>query len=406
MLVKLFADKNCDNLVLDNPVDKTVNDVANDETEIVHLHRKSADECALMVLLGNRHHKALWDSGAGKCVMSFDCYQSILTKYKTELYPSRIKMKAANGTFITNKGECDLTFEVGDERFTFPFLCSDQLSQQIILGYNFAKVFHIGTRVDQDDSMYLTRYGKPFEQTIPSSTINALVFCTESMFIPPYSNAYIQCKVPKEKLRDSLGKNCVFEPSYKHRLNYVCCTTYEGIVTLDDSVVTSGTFNIVMTNKSNKHIKVTKDHTMGMLKTCEEDQICTIHRVATFEEKPVKEMEVNSEFQKVEKSLHLIPTRHMKTGRIEVNTLLKKDLSPVTHINELGPQQDFVNYNKPALQDAPIDKQTKADLHKLLDNNKDVFAEDARQIGTAPLIEMTIDTGDHPPIATNPYTLL
>ena len=62
--------------------------------------------------------------------------------------------------------------------------------------------------------------------------------------------------------------NCVFEPSYKHRSNYVKCTTYDGIVTLDDSVVSSGTFNIVMTNKSNKHIKVTKGHTRGMLKTC------------------------------------------------------------------------------------------------------------------------------------------
>ena len=74
--------------------------------------------------------------------------------------------------------------------------------------------------------------------------------------------------------------------------------------------------------------------------------------------KPVKEKEVNSEFQKVEKGLYHIPTRNKKTGKIEVNTLLKKDLSPVTHINELGPQQDFVNYNKPAVQDAQIDKQT------------------------------------------------
>ena len=82
------ADKNCANLVLDNPVDKSVNNTVNDDTEIVHLHRKSADECALMVFIGNRHHKALWDSGGGKCVMSFDCYQSIPTKYKTELYPA------------------------------------------------------------------------------------------------------------------------------------------------------------------------------------------------------------------------------------------------------------------------------------------------------------------------------
>ena len=118
-----------------------------------------------MGLLGNSHHKALWDSGAGKCVISSDCYKSILTKYKTELYPSSIKIKAANGPFITNKAECDLTFVIGDERFTFTFLWSDQLSQQIILGHNFAKAFHIGTWWDQDDNMYLTRHGSPFEKT-------------------------------------------------------------------------------------------------------------------------------------------------------------------------------------------------------------------------------------------------
>ena len=57
-------------------------------------------------------------------------------------------MKADNGTFITNKGGCDLTFVIGDERFTFPFLCSDQLSQQIILSHSFAKAFPIGTSWD------------------------------------------------------------------------------------------------------------------------------------------------------------------------------------------------------------------------------------------------------------------
>ena len=153
------VNKNCDNFVLDNPVDRSVNKAAHDETDIVYLHRKSTDECGLIVLLGNRHHKGMWDSGAHKCVMSFNCYQSIPAKYKTELYPSRIKIKVANGTFITNKGECDLTFVIGDERFTLLFLCSHQLSQQIILDHNFVKAFHIGTWWDQDDNMCLTRYG-------------------------------------------------------------------------------------------------------------------------------------------------------------------------------------------------------------------------------------------------------
>ena len=82
------ADKNCDNLVLNNPVDKSINNTVNNNTEIVHLHRKSADECALMVSMGNRHHTALRDSGAGKCVMSFDCYQRIPTKYKLNYIPA------------------------------------------------------------------------------------------------------------------------------------------------------------------------------------------------------------------------------------------------------------------------------------------------------------------------------
>ena len=55
--------------------------------------------------------------------------------------------------------------------------------------------------------------------------------------------------------------------------------------------------------------------------------------------------------------------------------------------------------------DAPVDKQTKHDLERLLEGNHDAFAEDERQIGTTPLIQMSIDTGDHPPIAKKPYAL-
>ena len=56
-------------------------------------------------------------------------------------------------------------------------------------------------------------------------------------------------------------------------------------------------------------------------------------------------------------------------------------------------------------QDAPIDKQIKIDLEKLLEANKDSFPEDERQIGTSPLIKISVDTGDLPPIARKPYTL-
>ena len=141
--------------------------------EIVHIGR-SQNECAIIT---DRSQNALWDSGAGRCVISYDCYNSLHPKYKTELFPSSVKIRAANGMFIPNKGECDVSFKIKKERFTFPFLCLDQLSQQMILGHNFSKAYHIGMLWNADDVMSLTRNGMPFAETLPTSDINALVFC-------------------------------------------------------------------------------------------------------------------------------------------------------------------------------------------------------------------------------------
>ena len=55
--------------------------------------------------------------------------------------------------------------------------------------------------------------------------------------------------------------------------------------------------------------------------------------------------------------------------------------------------------------DAPIDKQTRLDLENLLKENHDAFAAGEREIGTTPLLKISIDTGDHPPIAKKPYAL-
>ena len=57
------------------------------------------------------------------------------------------------------------------------------------------------------------------------------------------------------------------------------------------------------------------------------------------------------------------------------------------------------------MQDTPIDQKIKLELEQLLDRNQDCFAEDERQVGTTPLITMSIDTGDHSPVARRPYTL-
>ena len=109
--------------------------------------------------------------------------------------------------------------------------------------------------------MSLTRNGKPFADTLHTDDINALVFSTESIVIPPFPNAFIKCKMPKVKRQAHLGKTCVFEPSVRLKAVYTGCTTYEGIVTIDDDIFQSGIFNVVMTNASMKHVKINNNQT-------------------------------------------------------------------------------------------------------------------------------------------------
>ena len=136
--------------------------------------RKTQNDCAVITHVGKG---ALWDSVAGRCVISYDCYNSISTKHKTDLFHSEIRIKAASGTFIRKHGECDITFRIGQEKFSFPFLCSEQLSQDMIWGLNFSKTFHIGTMWDENNIMFLTRECKSIAETLKTSYINAVVFC-------------------------------------------------------------------------------------------------------------------------------------------------------------------------------------------------------------------------------------
>ena len=74
-------------------------------------------------------------------------------------------------------------------------------------------------------------------------------------------------------------------------------------------------------------------------------------------------------------------------------------------IYELGPQEDVVKYQKPKLQDAPVEAKVLQDLKKLLEENPDSFAQDKTQIGTTSQIKKSTDTFDHKSIAKHPYTL-
>ena len=192
------------------------------------------------------------------------------------------------------------------------------------------------------------------------------------------------------------------------------------------NIANSGSFNIVMTNNSSRFVKITINQTLGMFKSCDSDQIYTIHRIVTFESKFLQRDEIKPDYTKnlqtvnsiniqntkntstkpktVTKDFYRIPTRN-KHGNIEILTLLKDNVPFMKKITDTAFEEEFISCQKSVLQDAPIDQKIKLELEKLLKRNQDCFAEDEIQIGTTPLITMSIDTGDHPPVTERPYPL-
>ena len=126
--------------------------------------------------------------------------------------------------------------------------------------------------------------GQFLTTTLNTKNINALVQCAESVVIPPRSNAQIPCKANKMVCQINFERICRFEPSSRLHSDNSPCHTYDGIVVIDQEVKSSGIFHIVMTNKSQKTIKINKNSGLGLLKSCDQENISTIHTIASSEE--------------------------------------------------------------------------------------------------------------------------
>ena len=62
-------------------------------------------------------------------------------------------------------------------------------------------------------------------------------------------------------------------------------------------------------------------------------------------------------------------------------------------------------HRKILLEDKDISPKMQKAFDKLCENYHDIISKNSSDIGKTMLVEMEIDTGNHPPIASKPYTL-
>ena len=88
---------------------------------------------------------------------------------------------------------------------------------------------------------------------------------------------------------------------------------------------------------------------------------------------------------------------------IEAETDLHKVLTTAT--NFIKSPADVETHRKVDLKDAQIKEETKDKFHDLCNRFDSIISKSSGDIGKTLLIEMDIDTGNSPPIASRPYTL-
>ena len=92
-----------------------------------------------------------------------------------------------------------------------------------------------------------------------------------------------------------------------------------------------------------------------------------------------------------------------KIAKIDTETDLHSILTSAS--NFIKSPAEVEAHRKVDLEDKKIKEETRQEFNKLCDRFDDIISKGSDDIGKTLLVEMDIDTGDSPPIASKPYTL-
>ena len=163
--------------------------------------------------------------------------------------------------------------------------------------------------------------------------------------------------------------------------------TYPMIVNLKEREPNTVTPFVIVNFSHHEHLHLPKDHVVAFAeKDCKEGEVLEICTMEQLE----KELPRN-----------WIPERKRqeKFSEFFENPLMQKD------DDFLKSPAEAPVHRKVLLEDKDISPKTQKTFDKLCEKYDDIISKNSGDIGKTMLVEMEIDTGNHPPIASKPYTL-
>ena len=284
----------------------------------------------------------------------------------------------ANGTSLGAVGKIYCEIEIGKKRFKQTFLVCENLTRRLILGVDFPKQHAAGVHWTKHNSFVLTINGETVAETKELHN-KAAVSVKKRTKLPPRSCVVVDMDINT--------------------------TSTDKVQLVPDEYCIASNPNMYMYNLFADLSEKTKDSvTPFVIVNLSNDQYLEFPEA--FAEKDDTEGEV-FEIEQVDITpRNWIPVQSQqsvaKIAKIDTETDLHSILTLASNFKSLA---EVEAHRKVDLEDKKIKEETRQEFNKLCDRFDDIISKGSDDIGKTLLVEMDIDTGDSPPIASKPYTL-
>ena len=322
--------------------------------------------------------KVLVDTGASRCCIREDYFNTIPGTSLSLL--KGVRIKSATGRDLQTLGRAECTFTLGNRDYKMEFIVCRNLRRPAILGLDFLRQNRIGTTWTPTGTFALQRGEEVLVESIEVcfENTNPIIIAYRHYTVPARSIMIVTAKANMQ-LQDQ-GR--VFEvnatPSFMDK--------HPNMITLPvlhkTDQETRENVPYLLINLSMEDEEIEKGEELAEMTVCPY-QLNEIETEQTDEEEEINNIEEDKIFEQCD----------MFDDKIEVD---KKFITSPAQIE---------SQRKVKLQNAPVTDEDRSNFKELCNKYTDIFSRSSEDIGHTPLLKMDIDTGDSPPVCQRPYSL-
>ena len=316
-----------------------------------------------------------------KSIMSLEMYEKLkLNDLNTTSIPHVV---GASGESLGARGRTKCEVNINGRIFYQTFIVCEHLKRPIILGRDFSIQNCIGISWTKTNTRQLTQNNEVIAETAEYQTPSrASVSLKKNIKIPPGSCAVVDVDInTTEKIKVEVIPDQLWLSANPN----ICM--YPMIADLEERKPDTVTPFVMVNFSHHEHLHLPKDHVVAFTeKDCNEGEVLEICTMEQLE----KELPRN-----------WIPERKRqeKFSEFFENPFMQKD------DDFLKSPAEAPVHRKVLLEDKNISPKTQEAFDKLCEKYDDIISKNGSDIRKTMLVEMEIDTGNHPQIASKPYTL-